>query len=154
MAAQPDFYEIPIVSLRIVRDSGVLVKRDCIKSPSDVATLLMDRMQDLDREVFAIVHLTTRNEVVAIENAFIGSLNSNHIRIADVFKSAILSNSAAILVAHNHPSGDPSPSPEDVSLTKSLVEAGELLDIQVMDHIIIGNGRFISLKERGLGGLK
>jgi DNA repair protein RadC len=149
-----DFYEIPIVSLRIVRDSGVLVERKCIRSPLDLADLMMSRMQDLDREVLVAVHLSTRNDVLSIENVCVGTLNSSHVRVADVFKGAILANAAAIIFCHNHPSGDPLPSPEDVSLTKTLVAAGELLDIEVLDHLIIGNGRFISLKERGLGGFK
>jgi DNA repair protein RadC len=148
---QSDFYEIPVISLRMVRDGGILVQRSLIKSPVDIYNLLQERMQDLDREVMCVVHLDSRNKVLAIENAFVGTINSNHIRVADLMKGAILQNAAAILLAHNHPSGDPSPSPEDVAVTKAIKAGAGLLDIELLDHIIIGDGRFISLKERGLG---
>jgi DNA repair protein RadC len=80
-----------------------------------------------------------------------GSVNTSPVRIAEVFKAAIRENCAAIIVAHNHPSGDPTPSPEDVEVTRQLVAAGNLLDIEVLDHLIIGQQRFVSLRERGLG---
>lgn len=80
-----------------------------------------------------------------------GSLNTTVVRVAEVFREAIRSNSAGIIVVHNHPSGDPTPSPEDVRVTEMLVEAGALLDINVLDHLVIGRNRYVSLKERGLG---
>ncbi|MCJ7736369.1 MAG: hypothetical protein MUQ10_03510, partial [Anaerolineae bacterium] len=82
---------------------------------------------------------------------YIGTLNSAQIRVADIFQVALRRNAAAVVVAHNHPSGDPSPSPEDVSVTRELVAAGKLLDIEVLDHLVIGDGRWVSLRERGLG---
>ena len=151
---QTSFYEIPIVSLRIVRDNGVMVKRENIRSPMDAAAILQERMKDLDREVFTVVHLDTRNNILSIYDAFIGTINSNHIRVADIFKVAIISNAAAILVAHNHPSGDPTPSPEDVSLTKTLKAAADILDVQLLDHLVIGADRFVSMREHGLGDLE
>jgi DNA repair protein RadC len=95
--------------------------------------------------------LDTRNKVLAIENIYIGSLNSSTVRVGEVFRPAIQRNAAAILVVHNHPSGDPAPSPEDVTLTRAIVQAGKLLDIELLDHLVIGLGKFVSLKERGLG---
>jgi len=82
---------------------------------------------------------------------YIGSLNASHIRVGEVFREAVRRSCAALIVAHNHPSGDPTPSPEDVEVTRQLVEAGNLLDIELLDHLIIGRQRFISLRERGLG---
>ena len=79
------------------------------------------------------------------------SLNTSVVRVGELFRAAIRENAAAFIVAHNHPSGDPAPSPEDISVTRQLVQAGKLLDIAVLDHIIIGSGRFVSLKQRGLG---
>jgi len=82
---------------------------------------------------------------------YIGSLNTCVIRVGDLFREAIRQNCAAVIVVHNHPSGDPTPSPEDIAVTKTIVQAGELLDIEVLDHLIIGQQRYVSLKERGLG---
>ncbi len=82
---------------------------------------------------------------------YIGSLNASTVRVAELFRDAIRTNSAAILVVHNHPSGDPAPSPDDIRVTEMMVQAGKLLDIDVLDHLIVGRGRFVSLKERGLG---
>jgi DNA repair protein RadC len=96
--------------------------------------------------------LDTRNRVLDIKTIYQGSLNTTMVRIAELFREAIRGNCAAIIVAHNHPSGDPSPSPEDVAITKDVVAAGKLLSVDVLDHLVIGGqGRFVSLKERGLG---
>lgn len=154
MIPQTNFYEIPVVSLRMVRDAGILTDRKAIRSPGDIAALLMGRMRDLDRETVVVVYLSTRQDplnILAIENACTGSVNANHIRMAEIFKGAILSNASAIILAHNHPSGDPTPSPEDIEFTRQARKAGELLGIELLDHIIIGSSRFISLEERGLG---
>ncbi len=126
-------------------------QRFVVRSPADVAQLLLAEMSHLEQEHFRVVFLDTRNQVLGTETIYIGSLNSSHIRVAEVFRDAIKRNCAAIIVAHNHPSGDPSPSPEDVSVTRELASAGELLDIELLDHLIIGQQRFVSLRERGLG---
>ncbi len=94
--------------------------------------------------------LDTRNRVIATPMIYRGSLNAASMRIGEVFKAAIRANSASLIVAHNHPSTDPSPSAEDIAVTHTLVQAGKLLDIQLIDHIIIAQNRFVSLKERGL----
>jgi DNA repair protein RadC len=86
-----------------------------------------------------------------ITTVYIGSLNASLIRVGEIFKEALKRNSAALIVVHNHPSGDPTPSPEDVLVTREIVSAGKLLDIDVLDHLVIGQGRFVSMRERGLG---
>ncbi len=122
-----------------------------VRSPSDVAQLLMAEMAHLDQENFRVLYLDTRNHLLGSETIYVGSLNASHIRVAEVFRDAIKRNCAAVIVAHNHPSGDPSPSPEDVEVTRQLVAAGQLLNIELLDHLIIGQQRFVSLRERGLG---
>ncbi|MEE8391465.1 MAG: DNA repair protein RadC [Anaerolineae bacterium] len=123
-----------------------------IKSPGDVATLLMAEMSHLEQEHFRVLFLDTRSRLIGSETVYVGSLNTTHIRVSEVFREATRRNCAAIIVAHNHPSGDPSPSPQDVEVTRQLVEAGQLLDIELLDHLVIGKQRFVSIRERGLGG--
>ncbi len=126
--------------------------RQPIASPADAANLLMYRMAALEQEYLFVILLDTRNRVIGNPlEVYHGSLNTSLIRIGEVFREAIRLNAAGIIVAHNHPSGDPSPSPEDVAVTRALVEAGKLLDIELLDHLVFGRYRFISLKERGLG---
>ncbi len=120
-----------------------------MNSPADAANLVQYEMAALEQEELRVILLNTRNRVQKIETVYRGSLNSSQVRIGEVFKDAVRRNAAAIIVVHNHPSGDPTPSP--VAITRAIVEAGNLLDVQVLDHLIIGQGRFISLKERGLG---
>lgn len=122
-----------------------------IKSPTDVARLLMLEMSHLDQEHLRTVLLDTKNHVQAIPTVYVGSLNSSLIRVGEIFKDALKRNSAALIVVHNHPSGDPTPSPDDVLVTREIVQAGNLLDVEVLDHLVIGQGRFVSMRERGLG---
>ena len=129
-----------------------LDERPTISSPADAANLLMYSMAALEQEYLFVLLLDTRNRVMGRPlEIYHGSLNTSLIRTGEVFREAVKVNAAGIIVAHNHPSGDPSPSPEDVAVTRSLVEAGKLLDVEVLDHLVIGRQRFISLKERGLG---
>jgi DNA repair protein RadC len=121
-----------------------------LTSPEMVAKLLQSEMGLLDQEHLRTVIVDTRNRLIAIHEVYRGSLNASQIRIGEVFREAIRSNAAGIIVTHNHPSGDPSPSPEDIRTTRLLIEAGHLLDIPVIDHIIFGRGRYVSLRERGL----
>lgn len=126
--------------------------RPTISSPADAANLLMYQMAGLDQEYLYVILLDTRNRVLGRPlEVYHGSLNTSLIRVGELFREAIKVNAAGLIVAHNHPSGDPSPSPEDVAVTRALVEAGKLLDIAVLDHLVIGGYRFVSLKERGLG---
>jgi len=122
-----------------------------VRSPADLAVILLPEMAHLEREHFVVVSLDTRNQVLGKQTLYIGSLNATHIRVAEVFREAIRHNAAAIIVAHNHPSGDPSPSPEDVEVTQQIRQAGELLSIELLDHLIIGDQRFVSMRERALG---
>jgi len=126
------------------------LSRAVIKSPQDVANLLMDEMRYLDREYFCTISLNTKNRVLGIDNVSIGSLNSSLVHPREVFKNPIRRSAAAIILVHNHPSGDPEPSREDIQVTRRLVEAGQLLGIEVLDHLIIGDGSFISLKEQNI----
>ena len=125
--------------------------RPQITSPNDAANLLMLEMGSLEQEHLRTILLDTKNRVLSSHTVYIGNVNSSIIRISDVFREAIRENATALIVAHNHPSGDPTPSPEDVRVTRSIVEAGTLLSIEVLDHLVIGRQRFVSLKERGLG---
>jgi DNA repair protein RadC len=125
--------------------------RPQVRSPGDVANLLMLEMGLLEQEHLRTVLLDTKNYVQRVANVYAGSLNAAVVRVGEVFREAIRANSAAIIVVHNHPSGDPTPSPEDVRVTEMIVEAGRLLDIEVLDHLIIGRNRYVSMKERGLG---
>jgi DNA repair protein RadC len=126
-------------------------QRPQITSPADVANLLLVEMSHLEQEHLRVVLLTTKNYVLKIPTIYIGSINSSTVRIGEVFKEALRQNAAALIVVHNHPSGDPTPSPEDVVVTRQLVEAGRLLGVDVLDHLIIGQGRWVSLRERRLG---
>jgi len=122
-----------------------------IRSPSDVANLLSSMLGHKEQEHFVVLYLDTRNRVLDQEILYKGSLNTSLVRIAEVFRGAVRRNCAAVIVAHNHPSGDPNPSPEDVALTRRLVEAGKLLEVDVLDHLVIGQNRYVSLRERALG---
>jgi DNA repair protein RadC len=122
-----------------------------VRSPADVAALLQIEMGLLEQEHLRVVLLNTKNHVLGVRDVYKGSVNSSQIRTSEVFRDAIRENCPAIIVAHNHPSGDPAPSPEDVRVTRDLVEAGRLLDIQVLDHLVIGRNRYVSLKQKKLG---
>lgn len=122
-----------------------------VRAPVDVANLLMLEMGLLEQEQMRTVLLDTKNRITRITTVYSGSLNTAVVRVGEVFREAVRANSAAMVVVHNHPSGDPTPSPEDVRVTEMMVEAGRLLDIDLLDHLIIGRNRFVSLKERGLG---
>ncbi len=125
--------------------------KPAIHSPKDAADQVMYEMSGLIQEHLWVLLLDTRNRLIDIDRLYQGSLNSSTVRVAEVFRKAVQNNAAAIIVTHNHPSGDPTPSPEDVALTKTLFETGKMLDIQVLDHLVIAGNSFISLKERHLG---
>ena len=125
--------------------------RPAIHSPDDAAALVQHEMSALEQEELRVILLDTRNRVLAVETVYRGSLNSSQIRVGELFKAAIRRNAAALIVTHNHPSGDPTPSPDDVAVTRAILQAGKLLDVDVLDHLVIGLGKYVSLKERGLG---
>jgi DNA repair protein RadC len=126
-------------------------ERPVIHSPKDAADQVIYEMSGFVQENLWVLLLDTRNRLIDIEHLYQGSLNSSTVRVAEVFKKAMVMNAAAIIITHNHPSGDPTPSPEDIALTRTLVETGKMLDIQVIDHLVIGGNTFISLKEKRLG---
>jgi DNA repair protein RadC len=125
-------------------------ERFTVRSPQDAADLMMDELQHLAQEHFVCLFLNTKNQVIGKDTIFIGSLNASIVHPREVFRRAIQRASAAVICLHNHPSGDPSPSAEDRNVTKRLQEAGKLLGIDVLDHIIIGEQSFYSMKENGL----
>ena len=125
--------------------------RAVIRGPEDVANLLTAEMSLLDQEHLRAVLLDTKNHVTGVSEIYIGNVNSSVVRPAEVFRPAIRDNSVAIIVVHNHPSGDPTPSPEDIAITEQLRASGDLLGIEVLDHIILAGQRHVSLKEQGLG---
>lgn len=142
-------------TLEIVRIEQIICEAEegvnyVIKGPQDGADIASRFIGRDDREVFFVMCLNTKNHVVAVYRCHIGSLNASIVHPREVFKSAILNNAASVIVAHQHPSGDITPSMEDISVTKRLAEAGKLLGIEVLDHLVVNNeGRFTSLKERG-----
>ena len=140
-----------IVELSLRLQEPMAEARPKVSTPAEAADLFMPSMRYLEQEELRVMLLDTRNRMMGIQTITRGSLNSSSVRIGELFRHAIEAPAAAVIVAHNHPSGDPAPSPEDVSITRKIVEAGKLLDISVLDHLVIGNGRFVSLKERGLG---
>lgn len=125
--------------------------RPQVRSPEDAANLILLEMAFLDQEHLRVILLDTKNYVQSIQTVYQGNVNTALVRVAEVFREAVRTNSPSLIVAHNHPSGDPTPSPEDVHVTEQIVSAGKLLDIDVLDHLIIGRQRYVSLKERGLG---
>ena len=108
-------------------------------------------MSALEQEHLRVILLDRRNRVMETVEVYKGSVNSSQVRVGEVFKEAIRKNASALVVIHNHPSGDPTPSPDDVAVTRAIVQAGKLLDVEVLDHLVIGQGKWVSLKERGLG---
>ena len=127
-------------------------ERAVIHSPQDVANLVMAEMASLDQEHLRVLLLNTKNEVLSIQEIYVGNVNSSMVRPSEVFRPAVRENAPSVIVVHNHPSGDPTPSPEDVSITRDLVSAGKLLSIDLLDHLVIGLGsRYVSLNEKRLG---
>ena len=124
-------------------------ERFTIRSPQDVADFVMDELQHLTQEHFICLFLNTKNQIIGKDVVFVGSLNASIVHPREIFRKAIQRASAAIICLHNHPSGDPTPSVEDRNVTRRLIEAGRLLGIDVLDHIIIGEQQFYSMKENG-----
>jgi DNA repair protein RadC len=121
-----------------------------ISQPKDAADLVMESMRHLKQECLKVIMLNTKNIVIAIKDASLGSLNSSIVHPREVFCEAIKKSSASIIISHNHPSGDPTPSSEDINLTHRIKECGKLIGIELLDHIIIGDGCYVSLKEKGI----
>ncbi|MCR6111498.1 DNA repair protein RadC [Bacillus sp. A301a_S52] len=124
-------------------------ERYVIRSPEDVAQYMMDEMRQLNQEHFVVLYLNTKNQVLHKETIFIGSLNASIVHPREIFREAFRFSAASIVCLHNHPSGDPEPSQQDIEVTQRLVESGKMLGIALLDHVIIGDRRFYSLKEKG-----
>ena len=123
--------------------------RVVIRSPRDVANLLMGEMATLTQEDLRVLLLTTKNHVAAVRSIYVGTVNTSLVRAAEVFRPAIKENYPCIILVHNHPSGDPTPSKQDIELTKQLRDAGEILNVDVLDHIILARDGYMSMKDRG-----
>ncbi|HBE80346.1 MAG TPA: DNA repair protein RadC [Firmicutes bacterium] len=141
-------YRLPIYQVRLVRDGSQRSNLKKIVKPTDVTEILNAFLTGVDRENFVVIMLNTKNQIIGINTVAIGMLSSCPVHPREVFKPVILANAAGVILGHNHPSGEPSPSQDDLALTNRLRDAGELLGIPVIDHIIIGDeGRFYSFKE-------
>ncbi|UOR12159.1 RadC family protein [Halobacillus amylolyticus] len=125
------------------------VERYMIRSPEDGADFVMEEMRELKQEHFIVLFLNTKNQVLHRQTIFIGSLNASIVHPREVFKEAVKRSAASIICAHNHPSGDPTPSQEDIHVTRRLQECGKMIGIELLDHLVIGDRKFISLKEKG-----
>jgi DNA repair protein RadC len=125
--------------------------RTVVHSPGDAADQLIYEMSALQSEELWVLVLDVRNRILKRDRLYRGSVNSSQVRVGEIFREAIRVNGVSVIVAHNHPSGDPTPSPEDIALTRAIVQAGKLVDVEVLDHLVIGSQRYVSLKERGLG---
>ena len=136
------------LSKRIATSDGVV--HHTIKSANDVSNLLMEDMRYLKKEMFKALLLDTKNQVIKIVLVSIGSLNASIVHPREVYSEAIKCGCNSVIFVHNHPSGDPSPSPEDIETTKRLSNAGEILGIKVLDHIVLGDGKYVSLKDKGI----
>ncbi|MCZ2258072.1 RadC family protein [Sporosarcina sp. G11-34] len=132
-----------------VRNVGKNETRYTIRSPEDAASYMMAEMTSLTQEHFVVLYLNVKNEVLHKKTIFIGSLNSSIVHPREVYKEAVKHSAASIICVHNHPSGQPNPSTEDIEVTKRLAEAGSMMGVELLDHVIIGNHQFISLKEKG-----
>ena len=120
-----------------------------LRDPETAARIAQHYIGDEDREVVFVICLNTKNEIIAIHRAHVGSINASVIHPREVFKCAVLNNAYSLLIFHNHPSGDPTPSREDIEVTKRFVECGKILGVELLDHIIVGDHKFVSLKEKG-----
>lgn len=142
-------YNIPMYKVTLVRDRSQRTEKNSITAPSDAYDIFHAILGDADREQFVILLMDTRNILRGIHVVSVGSLNASIVHPREVFKAAILANCSGIILGHGHPSGDPTPSTEDIAVTTRLVHAGELLGIPVLDHLVLGDQRFISMKVAG-----
>lgn len=143
------YHEIAVVSTRLKKLKGLKIAEDKIESATMAKDLFRRQIGNMDREVFALACLDTRGRITHYSEVHIGSVNQSIIHPREVFKIAILSNAQSILVAHNHPSGDLTPSSSDIKVTETLIEAGKLLDIKLIDHIIVSDEKALSMRQAG-----
>lgn len=136
------------VSVRLVKEKEATYDGVELRKGTDVARFLQDHMRDLDREHFLVLTVNTRNRLISFSVAAIGTLDAVMIKPREIFKVAILQNAHSVILAHNHPSGDPCPSDNDLEVTETLIDAGRILQIPVLDHVVLGSeGSFVSIRE-------
>ena len=140
---------IDIVSLKMIKESSVLYANRRISKPNEIVDLLKIFLEDCDREKLIVCCLNTKNEPTSISVVSVGSLNTSIVHPREVFKTAVMSNSASIILAHNHPSSDITPSKEDIDITERIKQGGNILGIKLLDHLILGDGKYLSLLEKG-----
>ena len=156
LSAVPGIGPVKAIEIRAAVELGKRIAaftedaRPAIRAPGDVAQLVMSELRHEQREQFRALLLDARHQVIRMRTISIGTVTESLVHPREVFREAIQHGSTALIVCHNHPSGDPSPSAEDIAVTKRLVEAGKIIGIDLLDHVVIGDGRFVSLKERGL----
>ena len=144
-------YRIPIYQVKLVRDGSQKAERKKVSTPLVAAEVLRQYLDGADREHFVVLLLDTQNQVIGIHTVTVGTLDASLVHPREVFKPAILANAASVILAHNHPSGDPTPSAEDRTVTRQLVAAGVTLGIEVHDHVVLGDGaRYHSFVEAGM----
>lgn len=147
------YYEVPVYKVALVREGTAPAERDKINSPPDVMVLVKNMgLADADREHFAVLMVDGHNQVIGVHTAAVGTLDAAMVHPREVFKAVLLCNAAAVILVHNHPSGDMTPSKADTEVTKRLVDAGKLLGIEVLDHVIVSGRWYRSLKEHREGG--
>ena len=143
-------YDIPIYQVQLVRESSVTVERNSILRPIDAYNIAREHYKTLDREMFSVMMLDAKNKVIGINTVSVGSLSASIVHPREVFKPCILSNAASVILLHNHPSGDPTPSQNDLEITRKLHDVGYILGVNIRDHIILGDEVFFSFREKGL----
>ena len=141
---------INIVTIKMEKVKSMLVENKQISSPDDVFRIVNKYLDGADREHLVLLTLDTKNKITSINTVSIGSINTSIVHPREVFKTAILSNASSVILSHNHPSGDVTPSKEDVDITKKIKECGRILGIELLDHVIIGDDKYSSLKEKGI----
>ena len=142
-------YRLSRYRVSLVREGSTRAEHNTIRTPDDVFAIMAPEYNNAVVETAQMLALDTKNKIIGIFIVSTGSLNASIIHPRDVFQRAILSNAASVILVHNHPSGDPTPSSEDIALTRSLAEAGTVMDIAVLDHVIIGESSYVSMKEKG-----
>jgi DNA repair protein RadC len=143
-------YRIPIYKLSLMRDGALCAERKIVTRSQDLYPILREYYARHDREEMVVVLLDAKHRIIGINSVSVGSLTLSIVHPRETFKAAIVSNCAAIILAHNHPSGDPTPSQEDRALTKRLKDAGDIIGIPVLDHLVIGDdGRYVSFADQG-----
>lgn len=144
-------YRIPIYQVKLVRDGSLTTERKRIDAPATAANVLHQYFDGTDREHFVVLLLDTRHQIIGIHTVTVGVLDASLIHPREIFKPAILANAAAIILAHNHPSGDPTPSPDDRAVTRQTVAAGRIIGIAVVDHVIVGDSpQYVRFLEAGV----